>query len=396
MVMKEFMHRIGRLAVRLASAAYTPTKLSLALWFSALGLALAAPALSNATVTYIVGTCKSGTQFSTIQSALDASPSPNIVEVCPGQYAEQITINHPVTLEGITASNGAQARIVIPPGFAISTTLNGGAQAAAQIFVNHVSGGAVNVTNFQVNGLGNSEGGTFVYFIGVLYQDSSGTIKQVITSNQDGANVIGFGMWVEGGSSNPSVTVEGCSVHDFTDYGIYATGTQLSPPNLTATLKNNLVSSVSEGLADIVADVGTNPSISANTVNGGTWGIFSAARKGSITGNTVLGSQTGIQLDADGPSVMSNNIFDTVKYGIAIGPSALTVSKIQNNNIKSVLNPGSGGGTGIELECESVDPGLVSSNTIMDASYGYGDAPAGFAGSNTYLGVLFEIATCQQ
>jgi hypothetical protein len=32
----------------------------------------------------------------------------------------------------------------------------------------------------------------------------------------------------------------------------------------------------------------------------------------------------------------------------------------------------------------------------MDANYGYGDAPAGFAGSNTYVGVLFEIGKCQQ
>jgi hypothetical protein len=44
---------------------------------------------SSATVTYIVGTCKSGTQFSTIQSALDGSPAPDTVEVCPGQYPER-------------------------------------------------------------------------------------------------------------------------------------------------------------------------------------------------------------------------------------------------------------------------------------------------------------------
>jgi hypothetical protein len=30
-------------------------------------------------------------------------------------------------------------------------------------------------------------------------------------------------------------------------------------------------------------------------------------------------------------------------------------------------------------------------NTLMDSNYGYGDAPAGFAGSNTYLGVLSKI-----
>ena len=36
--------------------------------------------------TYIVGTCETGTTFTTIQAALNASPSPNIVEVCPGSY----------------------------------------------------------------------------------------------------------------------------------------------------------------------------------------------------------------------------------------------------------------------------------------------------------------------
>jgi pectin methylesterase-like acyl-CoA thioesterase len=66
-------------------------------WFSVLALALAfgAQEMSAATVTYIVGTCTSGTQFSTIQSALDASPAANTIEVCPRTYFEQVTISHP-------------------------------------------------------------------------------------------------------------------------------------------------------------------------------------------------------------------------------------------------------------------------------------------------------------
>jgi len=87
---------------------YSPAKLSLAIWFSA--LALGAQQMSAANATNVVGTCKGGTHFSTIQSALDASPAPSTVEVCPGQYAEQVTITKPVTLEGITASNGALAQ----------------------------------------------------------------------------------------------------------------------------------------------------------------------------------------------------------------------------------------------------------------------------------------------
>lgn len=72
------------------SRPYSPAKLSLAIWFSV--LAFGAQQMSAANINYIVGTCKSGSHFSTIQSALDASPAPKRVEVCPGQYAEQLTI----------------------------------------------------------------------------------------------------------------------------------------------------------------------------------------------------------------------------------------------------------------------------------------------------------------
>src|SRR5580658_6027541 len=98
------------------SRTYSPAKLSLAIWFSALALAFGAQEMSaTTTVTYIVGTCTSGTHFSTIQAALDASPAPDTVEVCPGQYGEQLTITKPVTLEGLKAANGALAQIMPGP-----------------------------------------------------------------------------------------------------------------------------------------------------------------------------------------------------------------------------------------------------------------------------------------
>ncbi len=127
-----------------------------------MALAIGARQVSAATVTYIVGTCRSGTQFTKIQKALDASPAPDTVEVCPGSYAEQITISHPVTLEGIEQGNGAQVRIVATA-MTVNTTATDGTPAAAQIFVNNVTGGEVNLTNLLLNGLGNGEGGTGVF-----------------------------------------------------------------------------------------------------------------------------------------------------------------------------------------------------------------------------------------
>ena len=390
--MKKYIPRIAMLAVRLASAAPSPAKLSLAVLFSAMALAIGAEQVSAATVTYIVGTCRTGTQFSTIQKALDASPAPDTVEVCPGSYAEQITISHPVTLEGIEQGNGAQVRIVATA-MTINTTATDGTPAAAQIFVNNVTGGDVNLTNLLVNGQGNGEGGTGIFFIGVLYLESSGTINQVTTSNQDGTDVTGFGMWIVGGNSKTSVTVENCSVHDFSQGGIFAT-TTASATNLTLALKNNVVSAVSEGVDAFFLDEGTDPTVTANTVSGGTsTGIVMVATEGSIMGNTILGSSLGIELASDGPSVTSNNIYDTTQVGIDVGAGTLKVSKVEHNIIKSV-NAGSEGETGINLHCGNTSSTLVNSNTFMDMDYGYGDAPAGFAGTDTYLSVLFKVGTC--
>ena len=168
------------------SRTHSPAKLSLAIWISALALALGAQAMSAATVTYIVGTCKSGTHFSTIQSALDASPAPNMVEVCPGVYLEQVTISHPVTLEGIAKGNGSLVQIELPSDYTANASVlaGGGTEPAiAQVYVNDVSGGSVNLTNLNVNGVG--FGSNDSIFIGVLYNQSSGTINQVTTSAQN-------------------------------------------------------------------------------------------------------------------------------------------------------------------------------------------------------------------
>jgi hypothetical protein len=48
-------------------------------------------------------------------------------------------------------------------------------------------------------------------------------------------------------------------------------------------------------------------------------------------------------------------------------------------------------GIGIELHCNNISSSRVNSNPIMDSFDGYGDAPAGFTGSNTYVGLFFDV-----
>jgi hypothetical protein len=370
--------------------------------FSVLALALAfgAQEMSAATVTYIVGTCTSGTHFSTIQSALDASPAANTIEVCPGTYYEQVTINHLVTLEGIVEGNGSLAQIELPSGYTVNASVisDGGTEPAiAQVYVNDVSGGSVNLTKLNVNGVGFETNDSI--FIGVLYNQSSGTINQVTTSAQNASggatNIDGIGMWIQGGSSTPSVTVENSSVHDFTGVGILAVG-ETAAPDLNVTIKNNNVSSDVAGTNDVVVEEGTDPTVSGNIVSGGNYEIITLAPTGSITGNTFLGSQIGIELAADGVSVKSNNIYGAVTYGIDVSATALKSSTVENNTIRTVKSPASddSDGIGIELHGNKISSSLVNSNTILDSFEGYGDAPAGFTGGNTYVGLFFDVATC--
>jgi len=359
----------------------------------ALALAFGAQPLS-ASVTYIVGTCKSGTRFSTIQSALDAAPAPNTVEVCPGQYNEQITISKPVTLEGISLGSADQVRIYTPAGgLKVNAEIYTGdtvlTPAAAQIFVEN-AGGSVNLTNLVVNGVANGQSGSGAFVIGILYQQTPGTINHVIAFNQNGANTVGWGIYLQGGSSDPLVTVENCSLYDFSQGAIWAIGTT-DAPNLRAVIENNFVSSASQSTYDIVAEESTNSTVSGNVVSGGLYGIYIVTTEGSVSGNTILGSEIGIDLTVDGASLKSNKMYGTILTGITIEAPSLSVSVVQGNTIRSVMNPNQGGGTGIDLGCHNISSSLVHSNTFMDSIYGYGNAPAGFSGSNTFSGVFTEI-----
>jgi len=388
------MNLTAVLVARFTSTRHAPKQI-LAIWLPAVALALAFGAQPlSASVTYIVGTCKSGTRFSTIQSALDASPAPNTVEVCPGQYNEQITISKPVTLEGISLGSADQVRILTPAGgLKVNANVYTGdpvlTPAAAQIFVDN-AGGSVNLTNLNVNGVANGQSGSGAFVIGILYQQTPGTINHVVTFNQNGGSTVGWGIFLQGGSSDPLVTVENCSLYDFSQGAIWAIGTTDSP-NLRAVIENNFVSSASQSTYDIVAEESTNSTVSGNVVSGGLYGIHIVTTEGSVSGNTILGSEIGIDLAADGVSVKSNKVYGAILSGISIQVPSLSVSAVQGNTIKTVTNPNLGGGTGIDLGCHNISSSLVHSNTIMDSNYGYGNAAPGFSGSNSYSGVFTEV-----
>jgi parallel beta-helix repeat protein len=378
-------------------------KVMIVLSFTAAGLSFGAVELRAATITYIVGTCKAGTQFTTIQGALNASPSPNVVQVCPGGYPEQLTITNAVTLEGISAGNSALIRITSPAmGLVTNATINGSDPAAVHVFVKNATG-AVNLTNLMVDSTGNHVM-SGVFLVGVLYQHTSGTVNHVIAVHQQ-ANNVGFGIYMEGGSSNPSVTVENCSVHDFDLGGIYVTGpngptdvigqgdaTENVTGQITAKVENNFVSSLVDSAHNMLFGSSTLDTVTGNlsiagTAFPGTFGIVVDANAGSVfSNNTIIGTQEGISLQDDGPSLKSNKMYNLTGDGIFLNVK-LATSQITGNIIQDTLFDG------IDLNCKTVGT-LVHSNTFEYLATGYLSAATGFAGSNTYVATQNDVSAC--
>src|ERR1039458_1724946 len=99
-------------------------------------IALSGHAFSS---TVAVGNCTKFVQFATIQLAVNAVPSGSTVKVCPGTYAEQVTIaNKNLTLIGFgpTAST-----VTVPAGGLLTNGVTDifGNQVAAHILVQNAT-----------------------------------------------------------------------------------------------------------------------------------------------------------------------------------------------------------------------------------------------------------------
>src|ERR1700751_4378045 len=85
--------------------------------------------------TVAVGSCTSLVNFATISQAVAAVPAGSTIEICPGNYHEQVVINQKLTLRGIMYA-GKNAAVVYPPaGGLLANTSDARGAVAAQILV---------------------------------------------------------------------------------------------------------------------------------------------------------------------------------------------------------------------------------------------------------------------
>jgi hypothetical protein len=312
-----------------------------------------------------VGTCLPDLQtYPTISQAVTSVGVGSTIMVCPGNYPEQVTITQPLTLRGVQSGNAANPTIVVPPGGLTQSvvSLSNGVTMFFQIVVLGTEAGLVNIRDLAIDG--NNNNVTQGALLGVYYQNSSGTIRNMATYNQV-AGRSGFGIWMESTTSpTKTITVTNNSVHDF-DSGaircncnasmtvdidsnsVVSTNLPSSQPpgeaidiSSPGKISNNIVianlepPAVASG-AGIVTE--SNALISGNTLVG--WSIFALADSNTITSNRVLLSSAGINI-------------------------AGTNNHVEHNFLMNLP-----GGAGISFNCSGTGNTVIH-NRINDAAWG--------------------------
>jgi hypothetical protein len=205
--------------------------------------ALAIPAMSQ---TLVVGTCKAAKhQYTTIQSAINAAPAYATVLVCPGTYAEQVTITRPLTLKGISAPP-LDAPTVVPPAGGMKAS---NIQPDDGVFLPLIAvdtygdSGSVSIQNLILDlgascGVGHNRGGD-----GILYLSTNGTIGNIAIKNEGACE--GDAIWMENDSSAPmNMVVKDNIVQSFPkSYGIVAAAGP-SGSNFSFQIRDNVITAV--------------------------------------------------------------------------------------------------------------------------------------------------------
>jgi hypothetical protein len=353
------------------------------------------------------GKCRNVPTYPTIQAAVNAAPAGGIVWVCPGIYAEQITINKSLTLQGI-ANGNANASVIVPPATGMAQNATDPSPAslspaiAAQLFVN----GPVTVTlsNLVIDGNNNQLSScSGPVLVGVYLLNSSGTLKGLNVRNQTLATAPacnnGLGMYVEGNNGNV-VTIKTTTVAGYQKNGITANGfgDGSSGPGISITSNTIVGQGQQAGVPQngIQVGYGATGSVISNFVldnvyNGtNTSGISSSgiliyASKGiTVSQNRISNTQFAVAMASDGT------------YGIADGNNInndyITASQIaaveacSNNNLIEFNDLYSSGQAAVKIDssCTEGPAGGNSGNgnTVTNNNFN-GDCAGVLLGSGT-------------
>jgi nitrous oxidase accessory protein NosD len=340
---------------------------------------------SAAKAQIVVGQCMGTSPYNTIQSAVNAAPSGSTIKVCPTGYTEQVVIQKPLTLQGITAQN-LEGALVIPPSGGLVATDPGMSNYGPQILVLNTTG--VTISGLIVDAVGNHSACSDPYVTGILFHNASGTVRKTAVRNQIAGNSNGNlceadGLYAVNDSAQQpnTVTVQNSDFRNQSATGIFAYG-----PGLTMHALNNFVSGPDNWAGSSIGILywnGPTGTIQGNTVvnevntllttvlpTSGAIGIVMACGTASVTGNMVSDTQEGLYLGCPNQNgfptnatVSQNKIFET-KLGNGIYVNG-TGNSITNNMIIGSSS------AGILLDSKlGANGNTVSGNTITEACIG--------------------------
>jgi parallel beta-helix repeat protein len=350
--------------------------------------------------------------FATIQLAVNAVPGGSTIDICPGNYPEQVVINKNLTLQGV-ADGGLDAAVIVAPGGGLlqnTSSLATGNSIAAQILV-QAPATSVKVSNLTVDGSNNGITGCGPNPIGIYYQNASGAVSRASVLNEVlGAGLTGcqagLGIFVQsGGGGTSTVSIASSNVENYQKNGI--TGNEVGT---TVTIKGNTVigQGPTSGAAEnsIQIGFGATGTISGNTVGSDVWApdvfgdtgdaaaglLVYASQNVTITSNNVNNTQYGIALagdpsngSADHNVVTKNTVSATHLYdGIDLCGSNNTASS-------NIINGSDESGVHIDDTCTgSAASDTAAFNTINSACAGILIGPSASSpttSSNTYYNV---------
>jgi|HubBroStandDraft_6_1064221.scaffolds.fasta_scaffold79134_1 parallel beta-helix repeat protein len=370
---------------RTAAAAALFTALVLMMSFVARS-AVAAPVVVDGTPTVVgnaVTSCiGTASPYPTIQSGVSAAPAGSTVQVCPGNYPEQVTIAKALTLKGVsgTSDNSDAAVVTVPSTF-----------TTGQLTQVDIQASGVTLANIGVDGT-NTLSSCGLVLVGILFDTgSSGTLKQVTLRNHNIPNPSGgycgngFPIYA---TTAVNATVTDSSVRNFDGIGIDLT-TSASVIVKTTTVAPVYVMSPLGSIPNCVYANAPTVQVSSNTVGSCGTGVevtTPASGSGTVSNNTIVGwgtSSTGFGFlcfpSCYGITVSGNQIFNT-QAGAAMKTSGATGSIVfENNSVNGTLKA---------FDLYGQPNNTVSNNTITDAAVGI----SGVAG-NTVTGNTFKTVT---
>ena len=335
---------------------------------------------------YAVGTCLPNvTSYTTISEAVSSVPSGSTIEVCPGNYPEQVVITQPLTLEGVPGAT-SDAVITVPAG-GLTQSLNFDFVGSVTYQLLVQTSGPVNVTNLAIDGTGGAGRG---YVAGIVYQDSSGTASNLGVRNQTGGG-LGIGLLALTSVAAPQrVTVANSVFRGFDGVGVFAITGDAGMNMLTANVQTNTING-SVGTNSVGVDYANATGVvQVNQITDSTYGVILFPSSARVQSNTISAKVFGAYIYSGTAAFTNNEIDAQGSYGVYLQGSA-TNSVVQNNIIGDSSNAifgcdvGSGMGnasgftvTGNAITDAAVGLEMPSGNTLTPNNYFATDAAVQF------------------